>query len=132
MNPKHYIGIVAVAAALQFFNSSTLRAQNSYPSSGDACIHSLTIGLQCDGRYKRNITQNVPGLAFINKLAPVTYTLDINGIDMNGATVKTVALSGSGYGQLRLQTDQLAGGTYIYSLFVDGRLVDTKKLIVGK
>jgi hypothetical protein len=34
-----------------------------------------------DGRYKRNIQQNVPGLAFINKLNPVTYTLDIAGIE---------------------------------------------------
>jgi trimeric autotransporter adhesin len=34
-----------------------------------------------DGRYKKNIQQNVPGLAFINKLNPVTYTLDIAGIE---------------------------------------------------
>ena len=34
-----------------------------------------------DGRYKKNIQQNVPGLAFINKLSPVTYTLDIDGIE---------------------------------------------------
>lgn len=34
-----------------------------------------------DGRYKKNIQQNVPGLAFIKKLTPITYTLDINGIE---------------------------------------------------
>ena len=34
-----------------------------------------------DGRYKKNIQQNVPGLAFINKLTPITYTLDIDGIE---------------------------------------------------
>jgi hypothetical protein len=34
-----------------------------------------------DGRYKKNIQQNVPGLAFINKLNPITYTLDIDGIE---------------------------------------------------
>jgi hypothetical protein len=34
-----------------------------------------------DGRYKKNIQQNIPGLAFINKLNPITYTLDINGIE---------------------------------------------------
>ena len=36
-----------------------------------------------DGRYKRNVKENVPGLAFINKLKPVTYTLDINAIEKN-------------------------------------------------
>jgi len=33
-----------------------------------------------DGRYKKNVKENVPGLKFINLLKPVTYTLDINGI----------------------------------------------------
>ncbi len=34
-----------------------------------------------DGRYKKNIQQNVPGLASINKLNPITYTLDVDGIE---------------------------------------------------
>jgi hypothetical protein len=34
-----------------------------------------------DGRYKKNIQENVPGLTFINQLKPVTYTLDIDGIE---------------------------------------------------
>jgi hypothetical protein len=34
-----------------------------------------------DGRFKKNLREDVPGLAFITKLRPVTYTLDVNGID---------------------------------------------------
>jgi hypothetical protein len=34
-----------------------------------------------DGRVKRNIKQNVPGLDFINKLTPVTYNLDLEAAD---------------------------------------------------
>jgi hypothetical protein len=34
-----------------------------------------------DGRYKRNVKQNVMGLSFINSLQPVTYTVDINGLN---------------------------------------------------
>lgn len=34
-----------------------------------------------DGRYKKNVQENIPGLSFINKLRPVTYTLDATGID---------------------------------------------------
>ncbi|MEO6168681.1 MAG: tail fiber domain-containing protein [Chitinophagales bacterium] len=33
-----------------------------------------------DGRYKKEIRENVPGLEFINKLTPVTYHLDVTGI----------------------------------------------------
>lgn len=34
-----------------------------------------------DGRYKKNIQENVQGLAFINKLRPVTYNVDINSLN---------------------------------------------------
>ena len=34
-----------------------------------------------DGRYKKNLNEDVPGLAFITKLRPVTYNLDVEGID---------------------------------------------------
>lgn len=34
-----------------------------------------------DGRFKYNIKNDVPGLSFINKLRPVTYSLDIAEID---------------------------------------------------
>jgi carbonic anhydrase/acetyltransferase-like protein (isoleucine patch superfamily) len=34
-----------------------------------------------DGRVKKNIKQNVPGLAFINKLKPITYNLDLDVSD---------------------------------------------------
>jgi hypothetical protein len=34
-----------------------------------------------DGRYKKNMQEDVPGLSFITKLRPVTYTLDVSNID---------------------------------------------------
>ena len=34
-----------------------------------------------DGRFKRNVRTDVPGLDFINKLRPVTYTLDAVELD---------------------------------------------------
>jgi hypothetical protein len=34
-----------------------------------------------DGRVKKNIKKDVPGLAFITKLTPVTYNLDLNAVD---------------------------------------------------
>ena len=34
-----------------------------------------------DGRVKRNIKEDVPGLSFINKLKPVTYNLDLTAAD---------------------------------------------------
>jgi trimeric autotransporter adhesin len=34
-----------------------------------------------DGRYKKNIKENVQGLSFITSLRPITYTVDINGLN---------------------------------------------------
>jgi len=34
-----------------------------------------------DGRAKKNIRTEVPGLAFINRLQPITYNLDLDAID---------------------------------------------------
>jgi len=35
-----------------------------------------------DGRFKKNIKEDVPGHAFINKLRPITYTLDVTAINL--------------------------------------------------
>jgi hypothetical protein len=34
-----------------------------------------------DGRYKKNIKENVPGLEFIRQLRPITYNLDVTGVN---------------------------------------------------
>jgi len=34
-----------------------------------------------DGRFKKNIQSNVPGLAFIRLLTPVTYNMDVRGLN---------------------------------------------------
>jgi len=34
-----------------------------------------------DGRFKKNLKEEVPGLTFINMLRPVVYTLDVTAID---------------------------------------------------
>jgi hypothetical protein len=34
-----------------------------------------------DGRFKRNIKENVPGLEFIKALKPITYTMDVRGVN---------------------------------------------------
>lgn len=52
---------------------------------GDASVTSIGgfqswTTLPSDARFKTNVRENVPGLAFISKLRPVTYQIDIEGI----------------------------------------------------
>jgi hypothetical protein len=58
--------------------SNQVRVGNSSVTSIGGKVGWSTLS---DGRYKKNISEDVPGLSFITKLKPVTYTLDIAAID---------------------------------------------------
>jgi hypothetical protein len=58
--------------------SSTVRIGNSGVTSIGGYVGWSTLS---DGRVKKNIKNNVPGLAFINKLTPITYNLDLEAAD---------------------------------------------------
>lgn len=83
------------------------------------------------------LAQNIPNpfnqTTLINYYLPqTTGSAMIRITGMNGETIKSMALNGTGAGQLNVQTAQLAAGTYMYTLIVDGNLVDTKKMVVVK
>lgn len=53
--------------------------------------------------------------------------------DMGGSPVEDIQLgSQRGANQVEFQTQGLAAGTYLYSLFVDGKFVDTKRMVIAK
>jgi hypothetical protein len=70
------------ATAIGYFamatSSNQVRIGNSSVTSigGNAAWTNFS-----DGRAKKNIRADVPGLAFINRLQPVTYNLDLDVID---------------------------------------------------
>jgi hypothetical protein len=58
--------------------SNTVRIGNSGVTSIGGYVGWSNVS---DGRVKKNIRNNVPGLAFINKLNPITYNLDLDAAD---------------------------------------------------
>ncbi|HKK39303.1 MAG TPA: tail fiber domain-containing protein [Cryomorphaceae bacterium] len=53
--------------------------------------------------------------------------------DMGGSPVQDLQLGAvRGANQVEFQTQGLAAGTYLYSLFVDGKFVDTKKMMIAR
>jgi hypothetical protein len=53
--------------------------------------------------------------------------------DMEGSPVQDLQLGAqSGASQIEFQTQGLAAGTYLYSLFVDGKFIDTKKMMIAR
>jgi len=52
--------------------------------------------------------------------------------NIQGQNVKTVNLSGNGAGNIFIQGAELAPGTYIYTLYSNGKELDTKRMILTK
>lgn len=62
-----------------------------------------------------------------------TNSAIIRVTDMSGSPVKDLQLGATrGANQVEFQTQGLAAGTYLYSLFVDGKFVDTKKMMIAR
>jgi len=83
-----------------------------------------------------HLDQNSPnpanGSTTINYYLPQnTGAAALNVTDASGKVLKTFSLSNSS-GQVILQTNELRSGTYQYSLIVNGSVIDSKKMIIGK
>lgn len=76
-NQDGLFNVIAIGQGTIITSSSTARFGNSATGSYGGWANWTNIS---DGRYKRNIQANVPGLDFILRLRPVTYQLDVNGL----------------------------------------------------
>jgi len=52
--------------------------------------------------------------------------------DQSGKVLKQLNVSGGGKGSIKIDASTLASGAYRYSLYVDGKLIDTKQMVAGK
>jgi len=52
--------------------------------------------------------------------------------NLQGKVIKSVAIQARGEGQITFDATTLGSGTYQYSLFVDGQLLDTKQMVLTK
>ncbi len=79
------------------------------------------------------IKQNAPN-PFTNATVISYYTpanAQIKITDMKGVALKTYFIN-KGEGQINVSNVQLATGTYNYTLYVDGKKVDTKQMVITK
>ena len=84
-----------------------------------------------------SLQQNIPNpfnhTTTINYTLPQTYfSAKIIVTDKSGKSLKEVNVSAKGNGSLKLDASTLASGAYQYSLYVDGKLIDTKQMVLAK
>jgi len=84
-------------------------------------------------RLEQNIPNPSKQSTTINYYVPKNAnTAMLKITSLSGETLKTATLAAGGNGTYTLQTSTLHSGTYMYSLYVDGKLIDTKKLEIIK
>jgi len=55
---------------------------------------------------------------------------EIRIFDISGKLIKTIAIDSRGEGQAALQAQTLSAGTYLYSLVLDGQVLDSKQMVL--
>lgn len=78
VNQANLFNVIAIGQATVVGSSSTARFGNSATVSYGGWADWTNVS---DGRYKKNVRENVPGIEFIKKLRPITYNLDATGLD---------------------------------------------------
>ncbi len=83
------------------------------------------------------LLQNVPNpfanTTTINYTLPGNYTnASVIITDKVGRTLKTVSLNGGQSGSIQVEASTLAAGAYQYSLIINGRVVDTKQMLLAR
>lgn len=80
-----------------------------------------------------SLEQNIPNP--FNQSTTINYTLpakfssaNIIVTDNNGKTIKQFTLSAAGKGSVTIAAGTLASGLYHYALYVDGKMIDSKKM----
>ena len=86
-----------------------------------------------DASLDQNSPNPFKGSTLIGYNLPQRFTTAKLAVyDAAGKTLKLVNITNPGRGNVRLDATTLASGEYSYALMVDGKLVDTKKMVLAK
>ena len=99
---------------------------------------SASINQQSVGFSEASLEQNAPNPPAGN-FTKINYNIP-NGaekaevviVDNAGRKIKIISLNTFGKGVLNVDTKGLTAGTYTYTMYVDGKMVDTKKMVLAK
>jgi hypothetical protein len=113
-----------------------LKAENAEIKQELAAIKALLLKyIPGAGNEQARLGQNVPNPA--SQLTTIPYRLPLSAnsafikvYSSTGQEVKSFDITGKTQGEVTLSAGMLTAGTYVYSLFVDGVKIDSKKLVL--
>ncbi len=66
------------------------------------------------------------------KQPPTVASASLYIYDMNGTQLRSLPIGQKGKGTVIIQGGELAAGMYLYALIADGKVIDTKRMILTK
>lgn len=125
-----------VLSRLDQFESSLSQCCSNYQPSAAPGGQSAAISNGANGDVAW-LEQNVPNpynaSTFIKFYLPSTAkTGQLIITDMNGQTLRQYNISGPGFGKQTIASGELAQGNYTYTLYADGKKVDSKQMIISR
>ncbi|WKZ74245.1 MAG: tail fiber domain-containing protein [Vicingaceae bacterium] len=116
-------------------NNNMMQNNNNNPTQLEQVLNTLNAELSHGDAIV--LEQNVPNPFAEN--TSINYYIPENNnyaqlifTDMQGRIIKTVDIKQTGKGQLKVYAANLSQGIYQYSIVVDGKIIDTKKVLVEK
>lgn len=95
------------------------------------CCSSSQLGLTADDAY---LLQNTPNP--FSESAEIQYfvpsdlgSVEISIHDLKGSVLNTIKIEEAGYGKIAVNANDLSSGTFVYTLSVNGQIVDSKVMI---
>ncbi len=127
-------GLTSQVEALVQANEQLREENRLIRKALSACCSSGNLGLSASDSY---LVQNAPNP--FTEFSEVRYFVpeNISGAqleirDIKGELVKTYPLEVTGYGKVNIGDNLFQTGTYIYSLSIDGNVIDSKVMILTK
>lgn len=124
-------------------SNETLKATNEALMDRLARIEALLTDAPNESRTERivvtdaKLAQNAPNPFSENTM--ISYSIPNNVknallqiTDANGSILKTIEIESRGNGQVELQANTLSAGHYSYSLILDGKVLETKQMLLTK
>ncbi len=116
---------------------------NQIENAMSQCCNSFSSNMQSANQSDSKISvaprldQNVPNP--FNSSSSISYYIpsgfhnaQLMITDASGKILKTYAITQTGSGKQMISGGELANGMYQYSLLVDGKIIDTKKMVISK
>jgi hypothetical protein len=132
----NYLAIIPILIkAMQELNDKVdlLRFENTMIKEELTLLKNMAIKNDGNTFMLQNIPNPVKDKTSIGYVLPALYSkAQLVVADAKGGIVTQIEIAGTGSGNTMLNTANYANGVYTYSLYVDGKKIATKQMIVAK